>query len=655
MTRKIGIFVPGYESFIFVFGPVPPLTIDTTSLPDGTVGVPYSAFLSASGGTPPYTWSIVSGSLPPGLTLNPSTGQISGIPTTAGTFFFTVQVRDSLGRTAQRPLSIRLFPSARPPVANPDGPYTGFEGSPIVLDGRGSSDPDGSIVSYDWRVTCGAFTVTASGATAPVIFGDNCIGTVTLTVTDNQGLKSSGSTSITVQNVPPSVTATVRCPVRDCRFILPRQRLTFSGSFTDPGWLDTHTAEWNFGDGTTAPGQITETNAPPAASGTVAPIVHAYQQPGTYTVTLTVRDDDGGIGIATLTITVIKPGQALELLKEFIFSLPDSAFDGPADQLKNALGNKIVAVIQQLEAGAVTGAIEKLQNDLRTKWDGCFGGNTANDWIVDCAAQEILLPMIDAIIEGILADADPPMSTSATSTDPSQVMCSLDPSGMCLMDTSTGKNLIESGPCQPTSLHTFLCVARIANNPIDPSTISVEVITPLRETQTAALSSSLVFEETNAEAVVDVAGIYTIVWRASDTNGGVVIATTQFVVHAPTALMNLMDYALILPDTVFRDGLSRQALLLAIEDAAITSVEGSIQDIVTKVTDLRTRADAFLGGDPANDLIDEPQAQDGFVTRIDALYFYLTVDLNPIREIADSIRIAEGLMPIQMVNLGITP
>jgi hypothetical protein len=67
----------------------------TSSLVSGTTGSTYSQTLQASGGTTPYIWSIVSGALPSGLSLNGSTGAISGTPTTAGTSNFTVQVRDS--------------------------------------------------------------------------------------------------------------------------------------------------------------------------------------------------------------------------------------------------------------------------------------------------------------------------------------------------------------------------------------------------------------------------------------------------------------------------------------------------------------------------------------------------------------------------------
>jgi uncharacterized repeat protein (TIGR01451 family) len=67
----------------------------------GQVGVPYSSALVAGGGTPPYTnYSIIAGSLPAGLTLNPTTGAITGTPTTAGSFSLTAQVKDSSGAAA---------------------------------------------------------------------------------------------------------------------------------------------------------------------------------------------------------------------------------------------------------------------------------------------------------------------------------------------------------------------------------------------------------------------------------------------------------------------------------------------------------------------------------------------------------------------------
>jgi photosystem II stability/assembly factor-like uncharacterized protein/protocatechuate 3,4-dioxygenase beta subunit len=75
------------------------LSITTTSLPPGAVNEVYLAKLKAFGGTPPYRWEITSGSLPPGLSLNPDSGEISGLSTSAGTFDFTVRLTDNAGQT----------------------------------------------------------------------------------------------------------------------------------------------------------------------------------------------------------------------------------------------------------------------------------------------------------------------------------------------------------------------------------------------------------------------------------------------------------------------------------------------------------------------------------------------------------------------------
>ncbi len=74
---------------------VTPVSIITTSLPNGTVGAAYNQPLSVANGTAPYQWGLVSGSLPPGLVLNVQPGSISGTPTSTGTFVFTVGVVDN--------------------------------------------------------------------------------------------------------------------------------------------------------------------------------------------------------------------------------------------------------------------------------------------------------------------------------------------------------------------------------------------------------------------------------------------------------------------------------------------------------------------------------------------------------------------------------
>ena len=87
------------------------LAITATSLPAGKVNKLYSATVKATGGILPYEWRIASGALPPGLTLNASTGVISGTPPTTtkpGSYSFTVSVSDGATQMATQAFSIRI-------------------------------------------------------------------------------------------------------------------------------------------------------------------------------------------------------------------------------------------------------------------------------------------------------------------------------------------------------------------------------------------------------------------------------------------------------------------------------------------------------------------------------------------------------------------
>jgi hypothetical protein len=97
-----GTGCPGVITYTITITPAacPVITISPPTLPNGTVGVAYTQTLTASGGTPPYTFSVVSGTLPAGLTLTVG-GVLSGTPTTPGTSTVTIRATDANGCFAE--------------------------------------------------------------------------------------------------------------------------------------------------------------------------------------------------------------------------------------------------------------------------------------------------------------------------------------------------------------------------------------------------------------------------------------------------------------------------------------------------------------------------------------------------------------------------
>jgi hypothetical protein len=102
------ITVNSPESVTANFAPYTTLSIVTTVMPAANGGAPYAVPLAASGGTPPYSWSLVAGSLPSGLTLNSSTGMIAGNSASAGTSVFTIRATDAASATTTQQLSMTV-------------------------------------------------------------------------------------------------------------------------------------------------------------------------------------------------------------------------------------------------------------------------------------------------------------------------------------------------------------------------------------------------------------------------------------------------------------------------------------------------------------------------------------------------------------------
>jgi uncharacterized protein YhjY with autotransporter beta-barrel domain len=161
------------------------LTLNPATLPAGTQGIAYNQAVTASGGTGPYTYAITAGSLPAGLSLNPSTGAITGTPTGSGASGFTVQALDSLGNTGSRPYSVNIGTNSL--VLNPASLPAGTQSVPYnqVVTASGGTGP------YTYAITSGALPAGLSlnpstGAIAGTPTG-NGASTFTIGATDANG------------------------------------------------------------------------------------------------------------------------------------------------------------------------------------------------------------------------------------------------------------------------------------------------------------------------------------------------------------------------------------------------------------------------------------------------------------------------------------
>jgi large repetitive protein len=169
--------------FTVVISPAAALSVSTTTLPPGTINKTYNGMLIAQGGVPPLTWSVPPGSLPPGLTLNTSTGLISGVPTTAGSYPFTAEVQDSAipQQTAfsAAPITITVQPPLPLQATTPPLPG-GFTATPY----SSNLIATGGVPPYTWSVIAGQLPagLTLDAGTGAISGTPILVGTTNFTV-----------------------------------------------------------------------------------------------------------------------------------------------------------------------------------------------------------------------------------------------------------------------------------------------------------------------------------------------------------------------------------------------------------------------------------------------------------------------------------------
>lgn len=155
------------KPFVIEVGPPPPpLAIRTELLPTGSQSILYNAQLEAGGGAPPYTWTLESGALPPGLTLNEA-GVISGRPTSFGSTTFTVRVRDAVGTTSAKQFFLAVGPPPPPLVIQTvQLPETSAERSYSQ-----TLQASGGVQPYTWSIVSGSLGAGLSLSADGVISG----------------------------------------------------------------------------------------------------------------------------------------------------------------------------------------------------------------------------------------------------------------------------------------------------------------------------------------------------------------------------------------------------------------------------------------------------------------------------------------------------
>jgi hypothetical protein len=190
---------------------VTPLSVVTTSLPSGVVGRSYSGTLVATGGTPPYQWSVSAGTLPAGLTLNAGTGALTGVPTSTGDSTVGISVRDASVQTAGVSLTVSV---AGQLVVNTASLAVGKEATPYSV----SLGTTGGRAPLSWLISSGTLPLgIALDATTGLLHGTPLAGTagdyaLLVAVTDAASPAQRATANLSLRILAPVSITTVTLP-----------------------------------------------------------------------------------------------------------------------------------------------------------------------------------------------------------------------------------------------------------------------------------------------------------------------------------------------------------------------------------------------------------------------------------------------------------
>lgn len=197
----------------------------------------------------------------------------------AGAHSVTIRATDARGQTAEDTIA---FTVNAPPVPDAGGNRTIDEGDTVEFDGAGSTDAEAAIFAYEWGFHDGA---TVESISTSRTYPDEGLFDVSLQVTDTAGSFVTETIQVHVLNVAPTVLTATDLTGDE------GESLDFVATFSDPGMLDTHTATVFWGDGTSSPGLVTESNG----QGTVT-ASHHFADNGNYPIRAVVTDNAGDSG-----------------------------------------------------------------------------------------------------------------------------------------------------------------------------------------------------------------------------------------------------------------------------------------------------------------------------------------------------------------------
>ena len=271
-----------------------PLTVVGGNPPSGVVGTPYATALVASGGTSPYSWSIVSGALPGGLTLSANTGAILGTPTTQGTFTFTAQAKDATGATATGSFSITISAATAPLSLT----ITSLPNGTVGVAYNATIGVTGGTPPYTCTITGGALPAgLALGAGCVVSGTPTAAGTFPMTIKATDSANPMGSTSgpvsITIAAAPVALSFTA--PPAGT------QGTPYDGLITVSGGTAPYTCALK--SGTLQAGLTLNSNCHVTGTPTAS---------GAATIMVTGTDSGGNTGSGSVTIT-INPSNTLTI------------------------------------------------------------------------------------------------------------------------------------------------------------------------------------------------------------------------------------------------------------------------------------------------------------------------------------------------------